>query len=119
VSGNVNGVDLVLDLPSGVSVAADADGNIYASVLAAVGPAAGNSLTAAKYTAASGSAPGKVHIGLASSAGFAVGEFIALRCAVAQGATPTFSSSLLEPGAILTDANGAAAHGAVTLNALL
>lgn len=120
VSGNIYGVDLTLDLPAGVTVLADANGSVSASVLLAGGLAAGNSLTFAKYTAASGTIPGKVHLALISGSGFSAGQFIALTCVVAPGVTPTFGNSLIESGAQVVNAQGTDMSGAtVALNAVL
>jgi hypothetical protein len=119
VSENIYGVNVTLDLPSGVTVLADANGSVSASVLLAGGAAAGNSLTSAMYTAASGTTPGKVHLALISTTGFSAGHFLAVTCIVAPGVTPTFGSSLLEPGAHVVNANGTDISGAtVTLNAV-
>lgn len=116
--GNISGIELVLDLPSGVTLVADADGSVSASVLSVVGSAAGNVLTAAKYSAASGAVPGKLHLALVSSGGLADGEFIVLSCAVAPGVTPTFTSALLESGVRVVNASGTEIGAAtVTLNA--
>lgn len=120
VSENVYGVNLTLDLPSGVTLVAGADGSVSPSLLSLVVPAAGSSVISGKYTAASGSTPGKLQIALISSGGFAPGAFVTVACAVAQGVTPTFSSSLLESGAMVVNANGSEIGGAtLTLNALL
>jgi len=112
VSGTIYGADLTLDLPSGVTVVADANGSVSPSALTLVGSASVGSLPAAKFTAASGSTPGKVHIGLVNSSGFSAGEFLTIVCAVAQGVTPTFSNSLLESGAKIVNADGSAVSGA-------
>jgi hypothetical protein len=107
------GVDVTLDLPAGVTVVADATGSVSPSVIAA-----GDALLVAKYTAASGGTPGKVHIALVSSAGFGAGEVLTLTCGIAQGASATFDASLLEPGTKVADASGATIGGAsLTLSA--
>ncbi len=118
VSGTVYGVDLTLDLPSGVTLVADATGSVAPAVLSVVGSAAGSSLTSARYTAASGAVPGKVHLALVNGNGFAAGEFLEISCAVAQGTTAAFGNSLLEAGAKVVNANGGAVTGAtVTVGA--
>lgn len=119
ITGNIYGVDLTLDLPAGVTVAADADGAVSPSILKAVGTAAASAFTAAKYTAASGATRGKLHLALANTSGFTAGEFVDVSCAVAQGVTPTFGNGLLEPGIQVKDANGVnLGTGTVTLSAV-
>ena len=114
----IYGVDLYLDLPSGVTLTANADGSLATSVLSVVGQATGSSFTAAKYTAASGGTPGKLHLGLVSSNGFAAGEFVDLTCTVPAGVSPTFSNGLIESGAKVLDLGVNTISGAaVTLTA--
>jgi hypothetical protein len=117
ISETIYGVEVTLDLPSGVTVVADANGSVSASVLSAGGSVTGSPSMLAKYTPASDTTSGKVRIALMSSGGFSTGEFIAISLAVAQGVTPTFSNTLLESGAKVANADGVGISGAaLTLN---
>ena len=118
-TATVYGVDVVVDLPSGVTVAADANGAVAAPIITATGAAAG-SYASAKYTPASGAVPGKLHIAVASGSGFAPGAFVTVACSVAEGATPTFGDALVEQGAQVAGASGVVlSAAAVTLSGSL
>lgn len=96
-------VDLVLQLPEGVTVAADVSGTVAAGVLV---PADGGALAGARYLAGSGSSPATVHVTLADPGGFVVGPLATLTCNVANGNAPSASAFAL--GAFSAkDSNGA------------
>ena len=119
--GNVEGIDVTFDLPSGVTVAADANGSVSAAAITLQG-VAGSSFKEAKYTAATATTPGKVHIAMVSSTALVDGVFVTVNCDIATGTTvplSSFSNSLVESGAKVVDANGVPITGAtVTLNAV-
>ncbi|MBJ6725069.1 hypothetical protein [Geomesophilobacter sediminis] len=118
-AGTIYGVDLVFDLPPGVTVVAGADGAVAPAVLSLLSAAAG-SFTVAKYTPASGDLPAKVHLVLSNANGFPGGNFLTLSCAVAPGVTPSFGSSLVESGAqAVTTSSGGTSGAAVIVTATL
>jgi hypothetical protein len=91
ISGNIYGIDAVIDLPAGVTVAADANGSVT-SALTLIGGAANGSSTVAKYTDATDTTPGKIHLAFANTNGFGAGQFANIICDVAQGSTVPLSS---------------------------
>lgn len=96
-------VDLVLQLPEGVTVAADTSGAVAAGVLV---PTDGSAFAGARYVAGSGSSPTTVHVTIADPGGFVVGPLATLTCNVATGNAPSASTFAL--GAFSAkDANGA------------
>ena len=77
-------VDLVLNLPSGVTVAALPDKSIPSTALeTTVGIAGG------KYTPATATTPAQVNVQVANPGGFTVGSLVTLNCDISPGATVT------------------------------
>jgi len=117
VSAAVYGVDVTVDLPSGVTVAAGTNGSVAAPILSVTGAAEG-SYASAQYIPASGGVPAKLHIAVANGNGFTPGAFVTIACSVAQGVTPNFSNALVEPAAEVVGALGVPlSTAAVTLSA--
>jgi hypothetical protein len=108
----INGVQATIDLPAGVTIAADATtGKIDLSVLTASGVAAGPAvIVGGHYAAASSSAGGKGKVILVNTAGFDSGEFANLTCSVASGSSLT-SADFTVTDAKAVDQNGAAIPG--------
>jgi hypothetical protein len=77
----IGALDVVLNLPKGVTVSADAaTGQTADGVVTPSGGAAGNGSTAlAKFTAASGATPAQLHITMVNTAGFGVGEVVTIK----------------------------------------
>jgi hypothetical protein len=115
----IGGVDVTVNLPSGVTVQATADSINPAvmvmdpGVVLASGVAAGaNTLTSDSiYTAATGTWPGKVRVLVINGmTGFGTGEFVTVNCKVADGVFPTaadfnltnFTAKDLASGATIT-----------------
>lgn len=108
----IGGIDITLNLPTGVSVASSPDsGNpsvlvTDAGKVTASGVAAGaNTNTLATYVPAMNSAPGRVVLHVADPNGFGVGEFVTIDCDISAGHNPApadFSTS----GFYATDLNG-------------
>lgn len=109
----IYGVDVTIDLPTGVTVqvADAATGQVADSALVLSGVAAGSSFAFAKYTAAT---PATVHIGLISSAGFGAGEFVTLNCDIAPGTTVVPADFSVEPGATVINDVGIPTSASVT-----
>jgi hypothetical protein len=84
---SIGGVDVVLNLPAGVSAVADGTGETAAGVVVPVGGAAG-SLPVGKYTAAAGGNPGTVRVVLVKTAGFSTGDFVTINLAYTAGSKP-------------------------------
>ncbi|HEY6838933.1 MAG TPA: hypothetical protein VI389_09340, partial [Geobacteraceae bacterium] len=118
----VGGVQTTVDLPAGVTVAADASNNYAVSngVLTPLGATASGSLVAAQFVPATATTPAKVRIGLINVPGFAPGEFLSIKCDIAPGSTPQASGFSVEPGASVSDSAGHPVSGAsVTLSVRL
>lgn len=109
----VYGVDVTIDLPTGVTVqvADAATGQVADSALVLSGAAAGGSFAFAKYTAAT---PATVRISLISDAGFGAGEFVILNCDIAPGTTVAPADFSVEPGAAVINEFGIPTSASVT-----
>lgn len=77
-SAKINGFDITITFPAGVTLKTkDATGEVAAGVVEPSSLAATNSVTSAKFTAASGSTPATLHVGMANvQPGLAIGEFM-------------------------------------------
>lgn len=111
ISNTVKGIEITLVLPSGVTVKADANGQILAGVVTSLPPndvTSGNGLVIGMYTPASASAPGKVRITVirGDSNFFNAGDFFNVVCDVANGVNVTAADFSYEP-IMIFDANGA------------
>lgn len=71
----IGGVDVTMNLPAGVTAKADTAGLPDSGIVVVSGAAAGG-FVGAKYTAASGSAPGQIKIAVIKADGFNGGEFV-------------------------------------------
>lgn len=109
----IYGVDVTIDLPTGVTVqlADAATGQVADSALVLSGVAAGGSFAFAKYTAAT---PATVRISLISDAGFGAGEFVTLNCDIAPGTTVVPADFSVEPGAAVINEFGIPTSASVT-----
>ena len=114
----IRGIEITVVLPKGVTVNATTtidptvmevnQGVVLASGAAVADPAAFSQLKPiAVYTPATGTAPGKVKIGLAAQKDFNLGEFVTLNTVIAAGNVPVATDFSLE-GFTAFDANGAA-----------
>jgi len=87
----INGITLTLQFPPGASIKADfsdpAKITPLSGVIASSGVVPAGSQIIAKYTPPSGASAGSVTIAMASSTGFAVGEFLSINCDIAAGAS--------------------------------
>jgi hypothetical protein len=105
---SIQGVELTITLPAGVTVAAGSTGKPDDGVLAPSGVAAGGSVSVAgRYTAATSSTPGTVRLVLLKTAGFDAGEFAMVTCSIAPGSAPR-SADFGLAGFKAVDQNGAA-----------
>ncbi len=119
---SLGGVDVIVDLPAGVTVAADASNNyaVSSGVLTPQGTAANSSLVAGRFIPATATSPAKVQIGLINSVGFMPGKFLTMKCDIAPGTTPQASGFSVESGASVIDSTGRPVSGAsVTLSVRL
>ena len=83
----IYGIDVTLQLPAGATLAADANGVPATGSVVASGDAQGGYLLA-KYTPATASAAGSVHLVLEKSGGFDGGDFAQVNCDIPSGASP-------------------------------
>jgi hypothetical protein len=83
----IGGIDLTIGFPAGVVVDADGTGEPASGVVTVSGVAAvgDNTLTAAKFTPASGGNPAQLHIALVNATGFGLGEFVTVKFKLAAG----------------------------------
>jgi hypothetical protein len=89
---SIKGVQMTLELPAGVTIAASEAGKIDGAALSASGAAAGGSaLLAGHFTPATSSAQSAAKVMLARPTGFDAGEFATVTCAIAKGASPRWS----------------------------
>ncbi len=89
----IGGVGLTVNLPAGVTVKTDANGNVDSSVVTASGVAQGQASVLALYTAATTTEQARLDIALYSTSlgGFGVGEFAKVNCGIAAGSNPQAS----------------------------
>jgi hypothetical protein len=115
VNNVINGIDMTLTLPNGVTVATDTSGLAAAGVIVLSGNAVSNSLVVSNYTPASlatvgaPATPGTLHIVLANvQPGFGTGEFMHINfLGFPKGLTrETFSPFLKGNGIVGGVANG-------------
>lgn len=90
-AGTIAGIDITVNLPAGVTVAADPNtGEVTTGAVAVSGVATARTLgtqnvTVAKFTPASTVTPAQLHIVMANVPGFGVGEFAAVQFDLATG----------------------------------
>lgn len=117
-AGNtIGGVQVLVNLPTGVTVLANAAGAVDPTVMAVSGGAPTGSSLAASYTPAGAGGLGNVMLSLISATPFPAGGFATLTCNIAAGATPRASDFTLGTVTVF-DVNGvpfAGATGAVTV----
>jgi hypothetical protein len=94
-AGTIAGIDMTVNLPAGVTVAADpVTGEVTSGVVAVSGVAARTfgtqNATVAKYAPATDVTPAQLHIVMANAPGFSPGEFATVQFDLAAGtALPT------------------------------
>jgi len=104
----INGYDVTITLPAGVTVKASPDSVNPAilvtdpNVVTAVGSASGSTIDAV-YTAAAGGLPATVKVHVISASGFSAGDFCTITCDIATGSNP-LASDFAQP--TLEDATG-------------
>jgi hypothetical protein len=86
----INGYDVTITLPAGVTVKSTTPPQTDAGVVTTTGSAAGSSMTAV-YSAATGTTPGKVRILIANGDRYYAGEFSQVNCDIAAGHYPKAS----------------------------
>jgi hypothetical protein len=87
-ASTIGAIDVMINLPAGVTVAADpAKGETAAGVVELTGAAKSgdNILAAAKFTPSAGGTPGQLHIALVTTSGFGPGEFATIKFDLAAG----------------------------------
>jgi hypothetical protein len=93
-STTINGYDVTVTLPAGVTVQASPDSINPAvlvtdpNVVTATGAATGAQISAV-YTAAVGNTPAMVKVHIASAGGFSAGDFCTITCDISAGANPS------------------------------
>ena len=104
----IGGIDVIVNLPPGVTVRAEKSGATKAGVVVHAGGAKG-ALAVAKFTPSAGETPGKLRVAAIKVEGFAAGLF-AMATLDVSGALPNpgdFSTAAL----IVTDTNGLTLNG--------
>jgi hypothetical protein len=91
----INGYDVTITLPAGVTVKSTTPPQTDSGVVTATGAGAGSSIAGA-YAPAAGATPGKVRIIIANENGLSAGEFCKVTCDIAAGYNPS-SSDFLQP----------------------
>lgn len=114
LSGNtmIGGLGVTVNLPAGMNVKTDTNGNVDTTVLATTGVAQGQATIIVLYTAATSTAQAKLYVALSSNsaAGFAVGEFAKANCGIDAGKNPQASGISLTNFQVV-DTNGAVISG--------
>jgi hypothetical protein len=105
---NLNGIQVTLTLPEGVTVKADS-GIPKSGLVALSGVVSGSSLLETHYLPAA-TKPATLIMALASKDSFSTGEFVTIKCDVAAGKTLT-SASLSYSGGKVVDGVGAVING--------
>jgi hypothetical protein len=112
-TGTINGIDITVTLPAGVTVQATADPVnpavlvTDAGVVEASGAAGANTSALATYTTATTGAAATVVVHVANFDGFQPGEFATVSCNIAAGSFPIEEDFSLS-GFVAVDGNGAA-----------
>jgi hypothetical protein len=88
-TGMIYGIDLTINLATGVSVKSSNPPQTDAGVVSASGVAASGSVTTGVYTAATGTFPATLRILVANPNGFSTGEFCTVNADIALGRWPT------------------------------
>jgi hypothetical protein len=109
-AANIGGLDMMVNLPAGITVDADATtGEAAAGAVTASGAAAGtNSLASAKLIPATTTSPAQLHVVVVNANGFGEGECVTIKFNVNANATfPADKSafSVVVNGAVAADAN--------------
>ena len=105
----IYGAELVLRLPSGVTLPAEASGEVLPGVLR---PVDGQTLAGAWYVPAKDTALAYVKVNFASPLGFLVGDLGTMTCNVSPGAAVSAAGFMLPPESFSArDANGAVIAG--------
>ena len=107
----IGGIDIIVSLASGVSVkSSSAPPETDAGAVVASGVAIANSLLFSTYAPAAGITPGKVHLLIANTSGFGIGEFATLIGDISAGSDPV-SADFTGTSLTVTDVNGAPITG--------
>jgi hypothetical protein len=91
----INGVEITMTLPAGVTLAADASGIPNTGAVAVSGGVPSGASMTAKYIPAAGTTPGKVTLSIASTTGFWTGEFVTITADIASGTVPVAPQFIL------------------------
>ncbi len=97
----INGYDVTITLPAGVTVKASPDSVNTAILVAdptmvtATGSASGSQISAV-YTAAAGGMPATVKVHIVSASGFSAGAFCTITCDISAGTNPS-ASDFIQP----------------------
>ena len=115
-AGTIAGIDMTVDLPAGVTVAADPNtGEVTTGAITVSGAAAGTfgtqNVTAAKFTPASTVTPAQLHIVMANVPGFSVGEFATVQFDLATGTALPAADAFTVTGCIAKGLDGLGLSG--------
>lgn len=98
VSGQLYGVHFEIDLPDGVTLNTDANGDLAVGVMKASGSAEGSDVESNYVVSTSAASPAKLYVSVFAKRaadldpGFPVGEFLEISCSVAPGTVLTASA---------------------------
>jgi hypothetical protein len=110
----IGAIDMIVNLPAGVKVGADATGETTAGIVKASGVAAGdkNTLATAKFTAATAAAPAQLRIALINPTGFGLGECVTIKFDLDTGAGfPASATAFSVTGFAAKDISGSPLSG--------
>jgi hypothetical protein len=89
-AATIGAISITVDLPSGITVAADGTTGEVATGVVTISGVAGsgsNKLTLARYIPAAGAIPGRLQLNLINAAGFGLGEFATIKFDIATGSS--------------------------------
>jgi len=117
VAGTISGIDMTVNLPAGVTVAADPvtgevpNGVVTVSGVAAAGTLGTKNATVAKYAPASTVTPAQLHIVMANAPGFNLGEFATVLFDLATGTALPTADAFTVTGFLARGLDGAGLSG--------
>jgi hypothetical protein len=111
---NIGGIDVVLNLPTGVSVKTVAQTHETDPVAVVASGIAQNSFLVGNYSAPTATAPANVHLVLVNGTGFGTGEFATVNCDIAAGNNPAQTDFSLSNLSIIDASNNPTAISGLT-----
>ena len=101
----VKGIQTIITFPAGVTLRANASGDIFAGVIATV-MGSSNGMLSGKYTPATATAPASLNMGFITTGTLASGDVITISTDIAAGFSSPAISAFPITGTSLVDSNG-------------